>query len=140
MFKGYAIAPEPLLMLFGLIFAHMIRECERKLAESPLYKKKQAEMKSKGETGANFNVVRKRSSLESDDLDDPANNNTMATKNLTKNQPHSLRGIDNVGLNIDDEVNATPLDPGVRDKHESPTTVAQKDCEAISIEDAKEGS
>lgn len=48
--KGAALLPEPFLVIFALIFAHMVRVAEKELASSPLYKKKMAERAGKGET------------------------------------------------------------------------------------------
>lgn len=104
LFKAFGIAPEPILVILGLVFAHMIRVCERKLAESPLYKKQMADRMSKGETGTNVNTKteKKRASIESDDTTDEAgdNNNTYAR--------------DNLAYDIDEEIGKTALDPGVR--------------------------
>ena len=93
--KAIQVAPEPLMMIMGLIFAHMIRVCEKKLAESPMYKQRIAALKAKGEGGGGIFAgnIKKRPSVDSDDLDDPANNNgsvTSPNNNLTS-QPHSLR-------------------------------------------------
>ena len=48
--KGVGILAEIPLILLALFFAHMVRESEKRLAHSPLYKKKMAERAGKGET------------------------------------------------------------------------------------------
>ena len=92
--KAMQLAPEPLMMVMGLIFAHMIRVCEKKLAESPMYKQRMAALKAKGEGGGGINAgIKKRPSVDSDDLDDPSNNNGSVTvpNHNVSSQPHSLR-------------------------------------------------
>jgi hypothetical protein len=53
--KGLGILAEVPLVLLALLYAHMVRESERRLAHSPLYKKKMAERAGKGETMADPN-------------------------------------------------------------------------------------
>lgn len=53
--KGVGILAEVPLVLLALLFAHMVRESEKRLAQSPLYKKKMAERAGKGETMADPN-------------------------------------------------------------------------------------
>lgn len=51
-YKVFGVFPEPFLIMFGLIFAHMVRVGEREMASSPLYKQKLAARAGKGETQA----------------------------------------------------------------------------------------
>ncbi|KAI1296763.1 hypothetical protein HDE_05005 [Halotydeus destructor] len=111
LYKAFGVAPEPLMLVLGLVFAHMIRVCERKLAEDPQYKKKMAEMKSKGETGTNFNTVKK------DSFD------SNASTDANGNRP-SKTGSHNLALDIDDEIKKSPRDAGVHDTQPRSSTAS----------------
>jgi hypothetical protein len=121
LYKAIGVAPEPILMVLALVFAHMVRVVERRLAESPEYKKQKAAQMSKGETGNTINM-REEGDEDSDqeDMDaatKPTNNNHMVIDKDIKGNKKG--GMDNPAYDIDEEVNQTPLDPGVRDKPRS---------------------
>ena len=86
-YKVYGVFPEPFLILFGLIFAHMVRVGEKEMASSPLYKQKMAARAGKGETMAY---------VQTTGIEVSNNNNSVAPT------PRS-RGVVNQGLDLSGE-------------------------------------
>lgn len=103
-YKVYGVFPEPFLILFGLIFAHMVRVGEKEMASSPLYKQKMAARAGKGETMAYVQTT----GIE---VSNNNNNNSMAPTPMSPgvvnqevvNQEVVNRGIVNQGLDLSGE-------------------------------------
>lgn len=146
LFKAIGVAPEPILVILALVFAHMVRVAERKLAESPLYKKQMAEKMSKGETGNTMNKPESDESGNESDSDQEEmprkpngrtnmnNNDDVVIKDIVK----SNGGQDNLAYTIDDEVGRTQLDPGVQEKPRS--AAGEGNTAMVNLKDQQEGS
>lgn len=88
--KGIGILAEIPLILLALFFAHMVRESEKRLAQSPLYKKKMAERAGKGET-----------------MSDP--NYQLPSEKKTKGKEIDIEnGQDNLALDRDEDTGNMP--------------------------------
>lgn len=106
--KGVGVLTEVPLVILALIFAHMVREAERQLANDPLYKKKMAQRAGKGETMCDPNYV----------IPEKKGKNTKETR---------LSGMDNPALDMTDEgvvVNQQP----------SGTSTSNNTSRSVSIE------
>jgi len=113
--KGVGILTEAPLVLLALLFAHMVREAERQLANDPLYKKKMAQRAGKGETMSDPNYVIPEK--------DKKGKNAKETR---------LSGMDNLALDMTDEgvvVNQQP----------SGTSPSTNTSRSVSIELNEEG-
>jgi len=112
--KGVGILTEVPLVLLALLFAHMVREAERKLANDPLYKKKMAQRAGKGETMCDPNYVIPEK--------DKKRKNAKETR---------LSGMDNPALDMTDE--------GGVNQQQSEKSASINTSRSVSIELNEEG-